>query len=255
MSASCQKPNSSATTGYVHSIESMGTVDGPGIRTVVFLSGCPLLCQYCHNVDVTVPKQGELYTPQDLAQKIARNKSYFTASGGGVTFSGGDPFFQTDFLAASLLECQKLGIHTVVDTSLFTSPGQLQKVIPHADLFMVSVKHMDNPTHKKLTRVTNERVFSNLRILAEQKVPFWIRMVILPGITDTEENLLAFEKLMHEIQPQKIDLLPYHTHGIVKWEELGWKYELSELRPPTEKEIHTVRDRLVSQGFQVMVNE
>lgn len=238
--------------GFIHSIESMGTVDGPGIRTVVFMSGCPLRCQYCHNIDVTIPKSGTEYSAQDLVKKVIKNKSYFDSSGGGVTFSGGEPFFQTDFLKECLTLLQKEGVHTVVDTSLFTTCENLEKIIPHTDLFMVSVKHMNDEKHKDLTRVSNVSIFENLRFLSKQKVKIRIRFLVLPNVTDTTENLEKFRDFMREIKPLEIELLPYYDYGVSKWKDLGFEYQMKNMKTPTESEIKKVCDYL--SAFKVLCN-
>lgn len=219
------------------------------------MSGCHLRCQYCHNIDVTIPKGGTLYKPKDLIKKIAKNKGYYDASGGGVTFSGGDPFFQPRFLAACLKEAQVQGIHTCVDTSLYTSQKHLDAVIPHTDLFMVSVKHLDNEAHKALTQVSNVPIQKNLHYLAAQGVGLWIRFVLLPGHTDTPEHLAKFVALLHELKPEKVELLPYHIFGRPKWKELGWKYELANVEPPTLEQCHMVQKQLEAEGFEVSLNE
>lgn len=241
-----------STTGYIHSIESLGAVDGPGLRTVVFISGCNVGCTFCHNKDVTVAKAGQKYEAAELVEKIAKNKSYFDASGGGVTFSGGDPFFQAGFLTKCLELLNKKSIHTTVDTSLFTSREKLEKVIPYTDLLMISIKHMDDAVHQKITRISNVSIFENLRFLATQETPIRIRFVIMPGITDTDEHLEKFRDFMREIKPAEIELLPYHDHGIVKWKELGLKYELEDLTIPSDDKMKQVAQYL--SEFEIICN-
>lgn len=238
--------------GFVHSIESMGTVDGPGIRTVIFMSGCPMRCQYCHNIDVTIPKSGTEYSAKELVKKVIKNKSYFDSSGGGVTFSGGEPFFQTDFLKECLVLLQKENIHTVVDTSLFTTRKNLEKIVPHTDLFMVSVKHMNEVKHQELTRVSNVSIFENLRFLSVQKTNIRIRFLVLPSITDTSENLEKFKNFMREIKPSEIELLPYFNYGIPKWKELGFEYQLKNMKTPTNEAMKKVCDYLAE--FKILCN-
>ncbi len=241
-------------SGYVHSIESMGMVDGPGIRTVVFLSGCPLRCKYCHNIDVTVPKSGQSFTPEELVDKVKSNKTYFKSSGGGVTFSGGEPLYQACFLKKCLQRCQKENIHTAVDTSLFTAPKNLKKIIPYTDLFMVSIKQIDVEAHQKLTGVSNEVILKNLKTLAQEKQKIWIRYVLIPEMTNTPEYLKKLVNILKPISPEKIELLPYHQAGANKWKQIGLKNEFEEIRVPTKTEIKTVVEFFEAEKFKVLYN-
>lgn len=255
MSLPCLNNQSKPIKGWVHSIESMGTVDGPGIRSVVFLSGCPLRCQYCHNIDVTIPKRGEHLSPEELVTKLRKNKPYFDRSGGGVTFSGGDPLMQLNFLRENLKQLQSEGIHTCVDTSFFSNWMEIESIMPFTDLFMISVKHLDNKKHKALTKVSNRQILENLKKLSLTEQRFWIRFVILPGITDTKTHLQQFTDLMQEIQPELIELLPYHTFGIDKWKALGWQYELKDVAVPNKIQVQKIKMDLEQSGFSVLVNE
>lgn len=239
-------------SGYVHSTESLGTVDGPGIRTVVFLSGCPLRCAYCHNIDVTVPKSGDELSPQQLVERVSKNKSYFDRSGGGVTFSGGEPLYQVCFLKKSLQLCQTAGIHTAVDTSLFTAPKNLEKIIPYTDLFLVSVKQLDAKAHQKLTGVSNQVILQNLHTLAKQQKKIWIRYVLIPGMTNTPEYLQRLCELLQEIQPQKIEILPYHQQGADKWKLIGLEYTFGDVHTPSNDQINAVDLHFQSQGFETL---
>ncbi len=240
--------------GFVHSIESMGTLDGPGIRTVVFLSGCPMRCKYCHNVDVTVPQTGTRMTPEQLVTKILRNKSYFTSSGGGVTFSGGEPLFQACFLKKCLELCQKNEIHTAVDTSLFSRFQNLEKITPYTDLFLVSIKQLEDKDHQALTGVSNKIILENLEWLSTQKKPIWIRYVLIPGITNTPQYLDKLVLLIKQSGAEKIEILPYHKAGKDKWEKIGKRYEFDEIAIPTKEEIRLVASFFSTAGFEVLCN-
>ncbi|NCP67295.1 pyruvate formate lyase-activating protein [bacterium] len=244
----------SEPSGYVHSIESMGTVDGPGIRTVVFLAGCPMKCKYCHNVDVTQTGNGTRMTPEQLAKTVSRNKSYFQASGGGVTFSGGDPVFQAPFLQACLEFCKEEEIHTAVDTSLYTSIENLKKIAINTDLFLVSIKQLNSEDHKTLTGVRNEIILENLAWLSGQNKAIWIRYVLIPGLTDSETYLTKFTQLLKGHHLNIIEVLPFHQTGQDKWALISTPYEFGHVKIPTKSEIKTVIDFFKTAGFDVLCN-
>lgn len=238
------------TTGRIHSFESFGTLDGPGIRTVVFLAGCPLRCQYCHNIDVVLCDRPQEMSVEMVLKKLEKNKPYFDSSGGGVTLSGGDPLMQADFCANLIAECHTKGIHTCLDTALFGSPQQIEKVLD-ADLFLISVKHFDSKKHKSLTGVSNELILKNIRTLKEKGKQMWLRFLVLPGVTDTPENWNAFEDFCLEIHPEKVEILPYHTMGVQKWKDLDQPYVLENIPEPTEEHVRELCIRLASLGLNV----
>lgn len=240
-------------SGYIHSIESFGTLDGPGIRTIIFMAGCFLRCQFCHNVDMTDFSHAREYDTQDLIAQILKNKEYYESSGGGVTFSGGDPLFQPAFLKELLKECKKHKIHTTIDTSLHTpTPQTLKEIIPLTDLFMVSLKHMDDEIHKELTGQSNQTTINNLKkyFAKPSSPPLWLRLVILPGITDTPQNLKATAALAQTLNYEKFELLPYHELGLKKWKN----YELSHIKPPTKKHVEKIAKFLQNQGVTNIIS-
>lgn len=241
--------------GRVHSFESFGTLDGPGIRFVVFMAGCPLRCKYCHNVDVVHCKTCPEYKPSEIVEMILKNKPYFKASGGGMTVSGGDPVFQPEFLKALLQEAKENGIHTTVDTSLFTNQKLLDEIIPYTDLFMVSLKHFNDDIHQFLTEVSNKQILENLRYLSKKGVRLWLRYLVLPGYTDTKENLQALVKFCKSVKFELIELLAYHEMGVYKWRNLGLKYELANVKPPKHAKMEEIKKLLEKEGFKVIVNE
>lgn len=243
------------TKGRIHSFESFGTLDGPGLRFVVFLEGCPLRCLYCHNVDMLDMTDYKKMTPQKLLEIVLPYKPYFDSSGGGVTVSGGDPILQPDFTAEFFHLCKKNKIHTVADTSCFTTKKNLDKLLPVTDLFMISLKHFNEKKHLKLTGVSNKPILENIRYLKKKKAKIRFRYVILPGWTDTSSNLKALKNLAKEIKPELIELLPYHTHGIYKWENLNKKYRLRRVKPPTPKSCQKIKKMLEKAGHKVMLNE
>lgn len=241
--------------GRIHSIESFGTLDGPGIRFVVFLAGCYLRCKFCHNIDVVLCKDPLLMSAEELVAKILRNKPYLDASGGGVTVSGGEPFFQTDFLEEFLEKCHESGIHTTVDTSLKTSTEHLERIAKHTDLFLTSLKHFDENTHRFLTGRGNKDILENIRQLSTMKKRIWFRYVILPGYTDTEENLSALISFCKTIHFELIELLPYHEMGVEKWKTEGLSYSIPTVHPPSRKSVEEIRKQLEQEHFRVVVNE
>ncbi|MBU1018450.1 MAG: pyruvate formate-lyase-activating protein [Patescibacteria group bacterium] len=243
------------TKGRIHSFESFGTLDGPGLRFVVFLEGCPLRCLYCHNVDMLDMKGYQEMTPNQLLQTILPYKPYFESSNGGVTLSGGDPILQPDFTAEFFRLCKKEKIHTTIDTSCFTTKKNLDKLIPVTDLWMISLKHFNEKTHLELTGVTNKPILENIRYLKEKKAKIRLRYLIIPGWTDTSSNLRALKKFAKEIRPQEVELLTYHTHGIYKWKELGKKYKLGRVKPPSIKSCLKIKEMLEKEGLKVMLNE
>lgn len=240
--------------GMVHSFETFGALDGPGIRFVVFLEGCPLRCTYCHNRDMLDTKDYMSMTAQELVDDIIKYKPYFGEKG-GVTISGGDPVFQPEFLLEVLKLCKKNHIHTTVDTSLFTSNKILDSIIPYVDLFMVSLKHFDSHMHKKLTGVGNEEILRNIQYLSSRRAKLWLRYVVLPGYTDTKYNLKALVAFLHSINFELIELLPYHTFGVFKWRKLGLKYALEKVKPPKVKDVLGIRKMLEKEGFKVQLTQ
>lgn len=222
--------------GRIHSIETMGLVDGPGIRVVVFFQGCKLRCLYCHNPDTWGEKEGEEYTVDDLVKKIKRFKSYFSTSGGGVTFSGGDPLRQPGFLLEVLKRCKEEGIHTCLDTS-GVGFGDYEEILKYTDLILYDVKHLTEKGYLDMTGYKIDE--SNEFIEAAQKVgtKIWIRQVVVPGKTDSEEYMESLKKYVNSLDNvEKVELLPYHLLGVNKYENLRLKYRLDGV-PAMDKEI------------------
>lgn len=256
--------------GMIHSFETFGALDGPGVRFVVFMEGCPLRCVYCHNRDMLDLKDHITMGPAALLEEVLKYKAYFGKTG-GVTLSGGDPVFQPKFTLDFLKLCKKSGINTALDTSLFTTQEFIDRVLPYTDLFMISLKHFDNEKHKCLTGVPNDKILENIRFLSDQiecmnksnnknrknKDPVRIRFryVVMPGITDTRTNLKALVKFLKEVDFELVELLPYHTYGVYKWEKLGLKYALKNIKPPTPKSVQKIKKMLEKEGFKVLLTE
>ena len=206
--------------GQVHSIETLGGLDGPGLRCVVFLQGCPLRCQYCHNPDTWPRTGGQTLTPSDILSRIERCRPYF-GEDGGVTLSGGEPLWQPRFAAHILAECHEAGIHTAVDTSGSCSTGALEKVLPWTDLVLLDIKDARPPRYRELTGGTLAEVVRSLDRLTEADVPTWIRQVVVPGWNDTFEQMRELADLLRNRQNiERVELLPYHRMAEEKWQAM-----------------------------------
>lgn len=218
--------------GYIHSLETFGTVDGPGVRFVVFFQGCPMRCLYCHNPDTWNLKDGTLTETDEIIEKFERNRAFYTT--GGITATGGEPLLQMDFLTELFEKAKEKKIHTCLDTSgiLFESENEEKKeqflrLIKATDLVMLDIKHMFDNEHQKLTGHSNQNVFAFAKFLEEQNVSVWIRHVAVPEITDKKEELEALGTYLAELSNvEKLEILPYHALAVPKYENLGMDYPL-----------------------------
>ena len=242
-------------TGYVHSLESFGSVDGPGVRYVIFLSGCAMRCQFCHNPDTWQMKTGTEYTADELLEKACRYRSYW-GSKGGITVSGGEPLLQIDFLTELFKKAKKLGIHTTLDTSgnPYTEEGpwheKWEELMKYTDLVMLDIKHIDDEEHRKLTKHSNRNILDCARYLSDIRKPVWIRHVLIPGITDKDEYLEQLSDFLQTLDNvERVDVLPYHTLGIYKYEKLGIDYPLKDVNPPTAERIENAKKILSKKVF------
>lgn len=226
----------------VHSIETFGTHEGPGIRLVVFLQGCNLNCAYCHNPDTISLQGGKEMSSADIIKLLANQQSYFSG-GGGITISGGEPSLQATEVIKLFTEAKKLGYHTALDTNgtIFTS--ETKKLLALADLSLIDFKHYNLDWHLKLTGRGNESVFKTIENQENNKKVFWIRYVLVPGWTDQVEHLEAMAKYLSKFKYlERLEILPYHTLGVYKYKELGLVYNLNGVTPPTVKEIKMAGD-------------
>ena len=217
-------------SGRIHSIESMGLVDGPGIRTVIFMQGCRLRCRYCHNPDTWDPKGGTLVTADELMQKVKRFKPYY-GSEGGVTFSGGEPLLQRGFLLEMLKLCRSEGIPTCLDTA-GCGCGGYKELLRYTDLVIFDVKHFTPGGYERITGQPADEAAVFLEAVQQSGTPLWIRHVAVPGLTDGDghfERLRRFLKMLHGIQ--RVELLPYHVLGVPKYRSLGIPYPLEQVPP------------------------
>lgn len=216
--------------GYINSIETMGLVDGPGIRFVVFMQGCGLRCLYCHNPE-TWKKESELkLTANELVKRILRYKNYFGEEG-GVTFSGGEPLFQPEFLVEALKLCKQCNIHTCLDTAGFGF-GNYEEILKYTDLVIMDIKALEAEPYKYLTGQDIEKSLKFLNICQKMNKKMWIRQVIIPGINDTEEYVLKLKEFVSKLKNiEKVEFLPYETLGIPKYEKLKIPYRLKNVGP------------------------
>lgn len=232
-------------TGYIHSFESFGTVDGPGIRFVVFMQGCLMRCKYCHNPDTWQTGGGRSFTAEEVAQTALKYKSYFNG-GGGVTVSGGEPLLQAEFVCELFSILKKAGVHTALDTSgiVFNraNTDAFDKLLSVTDLVLLDIKHVDDAEHKKLTAHSNSNVLEFAKYLSEAGKPVWIRHVLVPGITDNDEYLHRLAEFISTLKTvERVEVLPYHTMGEVKYEMLGREYPLKGVQPPTKERVQNAK--------------
>ena len=231
------------TIGRVHSMDSFGTVDGPGIRYVVFMQGCLMRCRYCHNRDTwDLRDNGELMSYQEVLDKILKVRTFLS---GGVTVTGGEPLLQPEFVADLFAACQEEGIHTCLDTNGFAKKitPDVERVLQHTDMVMLDIKHMDEALHKKLTYVTSDYTKAFALYLQEINKPTWVRYVVVDGYTVKPEyaRLLAeFVEPMNNVE--KVEILPYHNLGVHKWDLLNDTYELQTVTPPTTEQLKLIQD-------------
>ncbi len=222
----------------IHSMESFGTVDGPGIRFVLFLQGCHLKCKYCHNRDTWDIKGGEEKTLEEIIEKIKNYKNYITISGGGVTVTGGEPLLQVKFLIELFKELKKENIHTCIDTSgMVNITDDIKELLQYTDLVLLDIKHIDDEKCKNLVGVSNKKELEFARYLSDNNIKMWIRQVLVPGYTDDEKDLQKLKEFIGTLKTvEKIQILKYHSMGKYKWEKLGLKYSLEGVRDATAED-------------------
>ena len=206
------------TKGYVHSLESFGSADGPGVRYIIFLSGCAMRCQFCHNPDTWDMQKGTLYTAKELIDKAWRYRNYW-GKDGGITISGGEPLLQIDFL-----------------TEIFTLAKEKG---------MLDIKHIDEKVHQTLTGQTGENIKEMAREMSDMGQPMWIRHVLIPGDNSQDKYLIEMREFIQTLKTvERVEILPYHTLGVFKWEQLGIDYPLKGVNPPTQEEVKHAEELL-----------
>lgn len=265
------------TQGIVFDVKKYSIHDGPGIRTTVFLKGCPLKCWWCHNpesqnlepdiVEKTGRRRefnthysdnreaiGKQVTVNEIIREIEKDTIFYDESGGGVTFSGGEPLMQAEFLFALLSECKERELHTVIDTSGYAPFDTLDRMIPDTDLFLYDIKLMDNDTHKKYTGVDGGVVLENLKRLVEKKAYVEIRVPVIPDITDTDENLDAMMDFLLSLNEiRNIGLLPYNRFGHEKYKRLNKKNKMMGIPTPSKQRMEEVKIKFNKRGFHARI--
>ena len=241
--------------GRIHSLESFGTVDGPGVRYVVFVQGCPMRCAYCHNPDTWSMTGGTMMEPEYIIEQYERNEGFY--KGGGITVTGGEPLMQVDFLIDLFTLAKKKNIHTCIDSSgIAFKPenkefiAKLDKLMPLTDLVMLDIKHIDPEKHKELTSQPNDGILAFAAYLNEKNVDMWIRHVVVPGITDDEKYLFELGYFIGQFDNLKaLDVLPYHTMGEVKYKKLGMEYKLKGV-PAMDKDKVVEKKQIILDGIR-----
>ena len=243
--------------GFIHSTESFGTVDGPGVRFVIFLQGCPMRCKYCHNPDTWKMNAGSVRSAQSLIQEYKRNEAFYAK--GGITVTGGEALMQIDFLLELFALAKENGIHTCLDTSGITYRAEgsayqekLDKLMTMTDLVMLDIKHIDPEAHKELTGHDNAGILAFARYLAEKQVPVWIRHVVVPGITDDPGALSRLGAFIGTLSNVKaLDVLPYHIMGVSTYKELKLPYPLEGVEPATQKQARDAKQIILTAAWNV----
>lgn len=229
----------------IHSIESFGTVDGPGIRFVLFLQGCHLNCKYCHNRDTWDINAGEYKSLDDIFAKIMNYKNYIYPNG-GVTVTGGEPLLQAKFLVELFTKLKKENIHTCIDTSgMIALNTDIKHLLTLTDLVLLDIKHINSEKCKNLVGFSNKLELQFAKYLSDNNIPIWIRQVLIPGYTDYENDLLELKSFINNLKTvQKVEVLPYHDMGKYKWKNLGKKYELENIRPANNEDVKKAKEIL-----------
>lgn len=247
--------------GYIHSTESFGSVDGPGVRFIVFMQGCNMRCKYCHNPDTWDKNGGREVTADEVIKTALRYRTYWGKKG-GITFSGGEPLLQLDFLIELCKKCREQGISTVIDTAgkPFTREepffSKFNELLKYTDLIMLDLKHIDSKDHKALTGFGNENILDLAQYLSEKNVPVWIRHVLVPGINDDDFSLNKLHKFIKTLKNvQRVEILPYHNLGEFKYEDLGIKYPLAGLRSPSKESIANAQRLLHITDYTGFITE
>lgn len=243
-------PRTAIATGRIHSVETCGTVDGPGLRFVIFTQGCPLRCLYCHNPDCQSTHDGRDTTVDELINEIKKYKSYIR--NGGVTVSGGEPLMQPDFVREIFRRCKQEGLHTALDTSGYTPLESAKPVLEYTDLVLLDLKSFDPDTYTKVTSVAIAPTLNFARYLDQIHKPTWVRFVLVPGLSDKPRNVEGIANFVATLSNvEKVEVLPFHKMGEYKWEELGYQYQLKNTHPPSPELVQQTLEIFRSRGLNV----
>jgi pyruvate formate lyase activating enzyme len=237
-------------SGRIHSIETGGMVDGPGLRFVVFLQGCPLRCQYCHNPDTWKKSGGRETTSSEIVWEACKYRTWMETSGGGITLTGGEPLFQPEFTLDIIRKAHEKGLHVALDTSGFAPAAKARACLEEADLILLDIKAASPLLHKRVTGVESHPIRDNLEFLKRIGKPLWIRHVVVPGLTDEEKDLDALLELVKSIPSlEKLELLPFYKMGEDKWKEEGIPYSLTDTPVPAKEFMSDLRERFSREGI------
>ncbi len=232
--------------GIIHSLETFGSVDGPGVRFVVFMQGCKMRCKYCHNPETWSFDSEDIYTASELVEKVWKYRNYWgkNMEKGGVTVSGGEPLLQIEFVTEFFKILKERGVHTAIDTAGQPFSGdkdfltKFDELLKYTDLVLLDLKQFDSKEHKELTGFDNSNILDMAKYLSDKGIPMWIRHVLVPGLTDSEEDLTNMAQFIKSLKTvEKVEVLPYHTLGLFKWENLKRKYPLDGVKSPTAEEM------------------
>lgn len=238
--------------GFVHSSEAGGAVDGPGVRFVLFLSGCPLRCLYCHNPDTWHMREGKETSSREVMAEIASYSQFLKRAHGGVTISGGEPMVQSEFAGEILKGAKAMGLHTAIDTSGFLGKHVSDEFLADADLVLLDIKAFTEETYRKVTGVALQPTLDFAKRLAAMKKPVWLRYVLVPGLTDHFDEIEALAAFAEELgNVERVDVLPFHKLGEYKWKECGRSYKLENTEPPSRELTGRVRAVFRDHGLQV----
>ena len=240
-------------TARIHSVETLGAVDGPGIRFVIFFQGCPLRCLYCHNPDTWNPEEGRVVTVSELMAEAGRYRSYMRASGGGVTASGGEPLLQADFIAAFFERCREKGIHTALDTSGCINLTQAAPALMQTDLVLLDFKAFDPEKFQKLTGMPMENLIKTCNFLENRRIPARLRFVVVPGLTDDMNEIRGMAHYLSGFANiERVELIPFHKMGEYKWRELGLSYSLTDTPTPHPEVMRQAREIFLEAGLNAI---
>lgn len=237
--------------GKIHSFDSFGASDGPGIRFIVFMQGCTLKCKYCHNRDTWECNAGQIYTVDEVLKKVLRCKPYMEASeNGGITVSGGEPLLQAEFVTKLFKKCHENGITTCLDTAgSIPINDKIKDLLKETDTVLLDIKHIDEQKCIDLTGFSNKNELNFARYCSDHNIDLWIRQVLVPGYTDNEKDLIKTREFIDELKSvQKVEVLPYHDLGKNKWIEMGLNYPLEGVKAPTQEEIKRVKEILIKKN-------
>lgn len=241
--------------GRIHSVETYATVDGPGIRFIVFFQGCPLQCKYCHNRDTWDFRGGREVDTQEIVEQFEKYLSFYKHSGGGMTASGGEPTLQPEFLNELFSQVRQLGVNTALNTTGHVNLDTVESFIGNTDLVLLDLKVMDRDKHRELTGVYNDLIIEFAKYLDQINKPVWIRHVIIPGYTDDKEDIQTMVDFLHTLKNvERVELLPYHTFGESKWAKLGCQYPLKGVEPPDRELLLDLAHTYETLGVEVTVD-